>query len=84
MQPGGPGMTQALSSVQQALPEPQPGYEASRQSQLAAEGALSATAEPQGSGLPPPVMEQQQPKFQLQPEVYAQIQALTGNDFFTS
>ena len=81
MQPGGPGLTQGLSSVQQALQEPQPGYEAPHQSQLTAEGALSSTAEPQGSGLPPPVVEQQQPKFQLQPEVYAQIQALTGIDF---
>lgn len=84
MQPGGPGMPQGLSSVQPTLQEPQPGYEAPHQSQLTAEGALSSTAEPQGSGLPPPVMEQQQPKFQLQPEVYAQIQALTGNDFFVS
>lgn len=84
MQPGGPGMPQGLSSVQPALQEPQPGYEAPHQSQLTAEGALSSTAEPQGSGLPPPVMEQQQPKFRLQPEVYAQIQALTGNDFFVS
>lgn len=82
MQPGGPGMPQGLSSMQQQLQEPQPGYEGPRQSQLTAEGTLSATAEPQGSGIPPTVMEQQQPKFQLQPEVYAQIQALTGNDFF--
>lgn len=82
MQPGGPGMPQGLSSMQQQLQEPQPGYEAPLQSQLTAEGTLSATAEPQGSGIPPTGMEQQQPKFQLQPEVYAQIQALTGNDFF--
>lgn len=82
MQPGGPGMPQGLSSMQQQLQEPQPGYEGPLQSQLTAEGTLSATAEPQGSGIPPTVMEQQQPKFQLQPEVYAQIQALTGNDFF--
>lgn len=81
MQPGGPGMPQGLSSVQQALQEPQQGYEAPPQSQLTAEGALSTTGEPQGSGLPPPLEEQQQPKFQLQPEVYAQIQALTGIDF---
>lgn len=84
VQPGGPGMPQGLSSVQQALQESQAGFEAPHQSQLTAEGALPGTAEPQGSGIPPPVVEQQQPKFQLQPEVYAQIQALTGKDFFGS
>lgn len=81
MQQGVPGMPQGLTGMQQTLQEPQPGYEAPHQSQLTAEGAVSATAEPQGSGVPPPVVEQQQPKFQLQPEVYAQIQALTGENF---
>lgn len=80
MQQGVPGMPQGLSGMQQTLQEPQPGYEAP---QLTAEGAVSAIAEPQSSGVPPPVVEQQQPKFQLQPEVYAQIQALTGKRFFS-
>lgn len=83
MQQGVPGMPQGLSGMQPTLQEPQPGYEAPHPSQLTAEGAVSATDEPQGSGIPPPVVEQQQPKFQLQPEVYAQIQALTGKDFFS-
>ena len=45
------------------------------------EGSTSAMAESQRSSIPPTVVGQQQPKFQLQPEVYAQIQALTGENY---
>ncbi|KAJ7385686.1 RPR [Desmophyllum pertusum] len=78
IQQGVPGMQQGVPGMQQASQEPLSGYEAPHQSQVTAEGAMSVTADPQGSGVPPPMMGQQQPKFQLQPEVYAQIQALTG------
>lgn len=83
IQQGVPGMQQGVPGMQQASQEPLSGYEAPHQSQVTAEGAMSVTADPQGSGVPPPMMGQQQPKFQLQPEVYAQIQALTGQHFFS-
>jgi len=72
--PGMPGM----EPVPQELP---PAYEAPQQLQVVAENAAVVTTEAQGSSLPPPTTGQ--PKFQLQPEVFAQIQALTGSDFFS-
>lgn len=45
------------------------------------EGSTSAIVESQRSSIPPTVVGQQRPKFQLQPEVYAQIQALTGENY---
>lgn len=70
---------QQISAVPGMQPVPQdlqPAYEAPQQSQVVAESAAVVTAEAQGSSVPPPTTGQ--PKFQLQPEVFAQIQALTG------
>ena len=77
--PGVVSMPQGIPGVQQAPQETQVGYEAPHQT----EGGMSVPVEPQGSGIAPSVVGQQQPKFQLQPEVYAQIQALTGKDCFS-
>ena len=76
---GIPGMP-VMPGVQPAPQEPQPAYEAPQQSQIPAESAAVAKAESQESSVVPPaaIGQQQQPKFQLQPEVFAQIQALTG------
>ena len=72
-----PGMP-VMPGLQPTPQEPQPAYEAPQQSQIPAESAAVAKAESQESSVAAPAIGQQQPKFQLQPEVFAQIQALTG------
>lgn len=77
-----------IPGMQPAPQELQPAYETPQQPQLAAEGVAVASTETQGSDVQPPAVGQQQqqqrPKFQLQPEVFAQIQALTGYTYFTT
>ena len=74
-----PGMP-VVSGMQSAPQAHQPGYEAPQQSQANTESAVMDATETQGSRVLPSAvgLQQQQPKFQLQPEVFAQIQALTG------
>lgn len=77
-----------IPGMQPAPQELQPAYETPQQPQLAAEGVAVASTETQGSDVQPRAVGQQQqqqrPKFQLQPEVFAQIQALTGYTYFTT
>ena len=81
--PAIPGMP-VVPGMQLAPQALQPGYEAPQQPQGATEGAAVPVTEAAGSSIPPPsIGQQQQPKFQLQPEVFAQIQALTGWKFFS-
>lgn len=72
-----PGMP-VVSGMQLAPQTDQPGYEAPQQSQANTESAVMDATETQGSSVVPSAVGLQQPKFQLQPEVFAQIQALTG------
>lgn len=70
-----PGMP-VMPGMQPEPQELQPAFEAAQQSQVPVDDAVVAAGEAQASSVP-------QPKFQLQPEVFAQIQALTGTGFFS-
>ena len=79
--PGIPTMP-AMHAMPPVQKELQQAFVVSQQLQVPAESASNISTEAQASNVDPPVMgqQQQQPKFQLQPEVFAQIQALTGDD----
>lgn len=72
----GPGMPAV--SIMHGVPseELQHAFEAPQHSQMPVRVASEVSSDAQVGG----ASQQQQPKFQLQPEVFAQIQALTGKD----
>lgn len=72
----GPGMPAV--SIMHGVPseELQHAFEAPQHSQMPARVASEVSSDAQVGS----TSQQQQPKFQLQPEVFAQIQALTGKD----
>ena len=69
-------MQKHLVSAQQDIPA-EAGFQVQPQSQVIPEPA-AVTSQPPVNNVPIPVGEIQAPRFQLQPEVFAQIQALTG------